>query len=366
MLMASFSPYALSQDSYMRSELNFNGDCSVNLSDAVAGLKSLAETDADEGTMGKIIYILQMMANAVSDEIYDGYEDDNGFDKARVIAITSKKPQYRNFHDVDDEDWVMFYGLNGRIYEIEAEVESLGSDCDAVIELYNDSNDRLERYNQFPLSGKNENLIWKCTEDGVYYIRLTNGPYMFGENMRYNLTVYRPVACIRRGRIIGNIIDAASAQFTLTQDCLDILRDDGFQQMDRLNALKDKNYANTEAFERALDDALNEDRNILEEWTEKDYTLQNYKARIMECAVDKSAPKVAGAIIKTEWESAISNDCDCFSYYKRDYCIYFHTADEESGYDMTVEADGYETATVKVRVKDSFATLQNVYVKRAK
>ncbi len=363
-----FSPYALSQDSYMRSELNFNGDCSISLSDAIAGLKSLAETDAgeDEDTMGKIIHILQMMVEAVSYGIYDGYEDDSGFDKARVIAITNEIPQYRNFHDVNDEDWVTFYGLKDKKYEIKAEIDVLESDCDAVIELYNDSNERLDRCNQFPLNGKNETLTWECTEDGVYYVRLTNNPEMPGKDMRYNLTVCYTDAAIR-GHIIGNVFDTASAQFTLTQDCLDMLKENGFQQIDRFNALKDMNYVGTDAFESALDDALNEDINILEEWILKeDYTFQSYKALIMECAVDKSVSKVAGAIVKTEWRAAISNYCDCFSYCKRDYCIYFHPADEDNGYDMTVEADGYETATVNVRVKASYATVQDVYVRRSK
>jgi hypothetical protein len=254
----------LSQNTYIRPELDFNGDCEVDLSDAMTGLKILTGAEAEiQGTkrigIEEVIYILQKAAGIISEpEGYDEYEEDDHFEQARIIVINNDsetrsrppQPQRHNFHDKGDEDWVMFYGIAGQTYTIEVKVEGLESNCDAVITLYDTDGKTPLKSENDGIEGIDESMLWKkCPADGIYYVKVSNfDPGVFGEDVIYELTVRNPESAFP-GDVIGNVFDA--------------------------------------------------------------YT-------------GKKIPEVR---IKTDaHRSAISNYCDCYFYCSKDYCIYWHPA----------------------------------------
>jgi hypothetical protein len=78
----------------------------------------------------------------------DIYEPDDTPQEANVIVVNNGvtqtdgtrigEPQPHNFHTANDVDWVVFYGLAGKSYIIEA--AQLEKNCEPVIELYKSTN----------------------------------------------------------------------------------------------------------------------------------------------------------------------------------------------------------------------------------
>ncbi len=103
----------------------------------------------------------------------DIYENDNTYDQANVI-IPNDETQQRNFHDVWDEDWVMFKGIQGKTYNIE--FSSLNANCNAIIEFYDTDMTPLgytDTAYEEEWSAKMDCWPWIfCQEDSVYYIRI--------------------------------------------------------------------------------------------------------------------------------------------------------------------------------------------------
>ena len=60
--------------------------------------------------------------------------------------------------------------------------------------------------------GAEEYLDWSCIQDGVYYVKISSVNANFGENVKYDLKVYRPIAPLFDGIIKGLIKDAFSDQ----------------------------------------------------------------------------------------------------------------------------------------------------------
>ncbi len=217
----------LSQDSYTTAEFDFNGDCEINLLDVVIGLKILVVMDdvvldgKKEIGMEKIIAILQNMSgikniHCPTDDFVpcgyeDNYEEDDSYYEARTVALDNEEPQHHTFHDKGDEDWVIFYGISGQIYEIEAKIGSLESACDIVIEVYDEasvaSGNPIASKN-LAGAGRDETLRWEdCPLDAVYYVKLRNAdPNVFGENIKYDLKINLPSAPLP-GDIIGYVYD---------------------------------------------------------------------------------------------------------------------------------------------------------------
>jgi len=295
-----------SQETYTTAGFDFNGDCEINMSDAVIGLKILVGMDdvvldgEKEIGMEKIIALLQNMSGIrhihcpTQDFIpcgsEDNYEDDDYCYDARTIALDNEEPQHHTFHGKGDEDWVMFYGISGQIYEIQAKIESLGSGCDIVIELY----DEASIASGTPIAskdgsgtGRDETLRWEgCTSDAVYYVKLKNAdPNVFGENIKYDLKINLPSAPFP-GHIIGYVRDKDTGQ------------------------------------------------------------------------------KITGALIRTSaGRSAISNYCNCNFYCARDYCIYYHPS---GNYTLTAAAPGYKTFSINITVKEVITVSQDIEMSRTR
>ena len=138
----------------------------------------------------------------------DSYEEDDTFSEASTITMNDGNPQTHNFHNADDVDWIKFYALTGQTYKITA--NNLGILCDVVIEVYNnDGITLLEGPINDADAGVDEFIDWTCPQDNVYYVKISSANTHFGENVKYDLKVYRPIAPLT-GFIIGSISDATS------------------------------------------------------------------------------------------------------------------------------------------------------------
>jgi len=136
----------------------------------------------------------------------DDYEPDDDEADAGIIVINDNEPRTHNFCEAYDEDWVMFYGVEGQYYTVTA--CNLGANSRPVIELY-DENLQIQR-TRVP---ENDNMVyldWYCTQSGIYYVRLWN--HLLYESMEtdydnsteYDLTVDIPEVPFL-GFIIGTV-----------------------------------------------------------------------------------------------------------------------------------------------------------------
>ena len=140
--------------------------------------------------------------------IYSGVDingEDDTLDTANVI-ILNQTPQQHYFHDAGDVDWVKFYGIADKRYEIGT--SALGYKCDTIVELYDSKSNSLLHRNNGGV-GENEFLSWQCSEDGVYYVRIShvNGKDC-GQGTNYKLWIYYPFAGVP-GTLEGRIMDEA-------------------------------------------------------------------------------------------------------------------------------------------------------------
>jgi hypothetical protein len=125
----------------------------------------------------------------------DGHEEDDTYSQAGIIILNDDEPQAHNFHDIGDEDWVKFYGISGQIYKIKAGNVSVV--CDPIIKVFdNDGTTLLAGPINNGGEGEDESLEWICPKEGLYYVEITNTSSNYGENVRYELKVYRPIAGI--------------------------------------------------------------------------------------------------------------------------------------------------------------------------
>ena len=136
----------------------------------------------------------------------DSYEEDDTFTQASVTFVNDVDTQSHNFHDVGDVDWVQFYGTSGNTYKIKA--SKLSVICDAVIEVYNaDGTPIPEGPQNNGGAGEDEFIDWTCPQDGMYYVKISNFNDTFGENIKYDLSVYLPVAGV--ATVIGQVKDSS-------------------------------------------------------------------------------------------------------------------------------------------------------------
>ena len=138
----------------------------------------------------------------------DTFEEDDVFASAHVIVINDNNPQAHNFHGIGDVDWVKFYGRQGEIYKIKA--NRLSVLCDVTIELFDgDGITRIAGPVGSEGAGGAEYLEWTCPQDGVYFTKLSNSTTYFGENVKYELSVYQPIGPLA-GFLRGIITDKDS------------------------------------------------------------------------------------------------------------------------------------------------------------
>jgi hypothetical protein len=139
------------------------------------------------------------------------YEDDDTYLKANVIAVIYSPGQQHNFHKYPDPDWVMFYGLSGETYTIEA--ANLGSLCSPMLELYDGDGITLLGSGWSKISAENRVYFdWQCQTEGVYFVRAWNMSGAMGKDTEYTLRVYKPEAPLM-GVIAGSVTDSKTHAF---------------------------------------------------------------------------------------------------------------------------------------------------------
>jgi len=116
----------------------------------------------------------------------DSYEEDDLADQAKVVFLDDTS-QHHTFHDQGDSDWVKFYGLSGKTYDIRA--ENLEFNCDIVIEMFmNDGTTPIAGPINTSGAGGAESFQWLCQEDGIYQVKLQQfDPSDYGDNTGYEL-----------------------------------------------------------------------------------------------------------------------------------------------------------------------------------
>jgi len=165
-----------------------------------------------------LIFISSVTAQASPDE----YEDDNSCGLANFINVNGDH-QIHNFYDKEDEDWLMFYGVAGKGYNIV--IENVGINADPKIELYDSDCNVLKKIDSKP-KGQGENMTWdKCDNSGTYYIRVSScgDECVYDENTSYEIYVYEPNAPGTRGDIEGKIVSPsgqpiAGAKISIGED----------------------------------------------------------------------------------------------------------------------------------------------------
>ncbi|GEM_PF-1761676 len=351
-------------DTYRMPELDFNGDCTTDLSDALIGLNIMAGTDADTAAVTKIgireiIRVLQWAAQLMTlPQGYDAYEADDHLTQASIILVNDNADenngspvQQHNFHDAGDEDWMMFYGLEGKDYAITADIQE-GNLCDVILELYDTGGETILKTKDDGIEGESEQMKWeKCPEDGIYYVRARHrDPEVFGEDVTYSLTISNAEAPGFPGDIIGYVYDIRSKRFRLTRSALDHLAEAGLPDdlMRGLEGMKDWNYTAEDEFLHAVREVSGSSETA------------GHESEILASAT-YFTKRIRNAVIRTSaGRSAISNYCHCYFYCLRDYCIYFHPSDPSLPYTLTAYAPGYKVFTTEVTVRPLETTVLDI------
>lgn len=122
--------------------------------------------------------------------IQDPYELDNACTQARSLSPDGI-PQRHTFHVSADEDWVVFDGVAGRIYRIEAQLPP-DSRADVVLELYDAcAGNTVDNFDKPFTPGVR--LDFAAPTTGPIYLRLfNNDASVFGPSVGYDLSV-RPL-----------------------------------------------------------------------------------------------------------------------------------------------------------------------------
>jgi hypothetical protein len=120
----------------------------------------------------------------------DSYELDDTMNNATTISIGV--PQHHNFHRPGDEDWIRFYAVAGKTYNIST--FNLGENSDTYIYLY-DSEGNLIAYND-DFIGVASRIEWTCQESGYYYVKVRHyNSAIYGSGTEYWIEIdgYSPV-----------------------------------------------------------------------------------------------------------------------------------------------------------------------------
>ncbi len=154
--------------------------------------------------------ISEKIGTVSSQPAADDYEPDDALSQASPITVNSETRQQHNFHNYGDADWVKFYGFSETSYRVG--VNNLSNISNAVIEVY--APDKTTRItasvNDETTVGKSISAEWKYSQDGVYYVKISNfKPDISGANANYDVAISIPDAP-PGGRIAGTVTDALS------------------------------------------------------------------------------------------------------------------------------------------------------------
>jgi hypothetical protein len=151
------------------------------------------------------VYTAVTQMSGTQDITADRYEEDDSHHQAHVITMDDPNAQPHHFHDPGDADWVKFFGLSGQTYTISAGNPS--KICDAVIELFDsDGTTLLGVSDNSGGAGDDKLLNWTCPQDDIYYVKISSANSHFGENVTYDLKIYRPIGPSLSALISGRVL----------------------------------------------------------------------------------------------------------------------------------------------------------------
>ncbi len=138
----------------------------------------------------------------------DRYENDDLPAAGHPVNLNGPVAEAHNFHDPGDTDWVVFYGLEGEKYVIEA--TGVEAKADVVLDIFSGDGARQLTDHQDPAytgdenaGGGTERITWTCPASGLYAVRVSNKSGAAGTETGYRLRVYRPVAPGQIGVVTG-------------------------------------------------------------------------------------------------------------------------------------------------------------------
>ena len=175
----------------------------------------------------------------------DAYEPNDTAESARAILLNDQDPahtqipgydwkQLHNFHQANDEDWIIYYAHARSIF-YKIEVLSPGPNCDALIEVFSadDLDNPILSKDDRP-AGEAEYAEWAVHQDGLYYIRIR--PYdgnVYGPGTDYELVLSIPAGTFV-GFVYGTVAPMVRTILTTDGKGEAITLDNGFFAMPHL------------------------------------------------------------------------------------------------------------------------------------
>jgi len=121
----------------------------------------------------------------------DGFEDDDSFENASFISLIDGEFQEHNFHDADDEDWIVFYAFDTNTYEIKVFEE--GINVDAKLELFSsDGSTWLMERDGLDVDSETlflPNDIISIDESSLFFVKITNVNSISGSGTEYKVKI---------------------------------------------------------------------------------------------------------------------------------------------------------------------------------
>lgn len=133
--------------------------------------------------------------------------DDDQIVGASAFLLNGSSSQKHSFHVSDDTDWIKFMGVNSCHYIVQ--VNNVSPVCNPTISVYNHNFDIVipndEKKGEI---GDDEFIEFISSNDHIYYLKVNNGsPHLFGNNVTYEINIYRPIASSVAGYIEGTVTD---------------------------------------------------------------------------------------------------------------------------------------------------------------
>jgi len=158
----------------------------------------------------------------VTVEKNDWYEDDDDSGNATTLVLGAPS-QFHNFYDTDTQDWYKFYLFSGMQYTIK--VSEVGSDLNAVIELYDTNGTSMINSKSDWLNGGSETMTFFPQHDGIFYIKIKpDSPDSSDSNTDYQIRIFRssgPVSAWFKGTIVNTYTQAPIPDFVITTNGFD-------------------------------------------------------------------------------------------------------------------------------------------------
>jgi hypothetical protein len=177
-----------------------SGDSLLNFTPMAAGHFFIEVRDVNYGGGSSFFYRLRVgvsplanstffvSKNGVAPEIIEREPNDTAAKATKTFLTNSISGR---FNKAGDRDWYEFTANKGERIEFRAATRSLGSPCDAVLQIHSADGKRLARSN--PSAADEGMVTHSFTSNGLYRLAVEETTGAFGSNMSYRITA-RPAA----------------------------------------------------------------------------------------------------------------------------------------------------------------------------